>query len=90
MFVRPCYNTKLMYVPSKNIDISVDKSFWEPDLQSLQNIYLYLESVKIKDPCCILFKSEFSKDIFFKDALKKIFQIFLQTLPDRGKEGMVS
>lgn len=41
MFVRLCYNTKLMYVPSKIIDISVDKSFWEPDLQSLQNIYIW-------------------------------------------------
>lgn len=41
MFVRLCYNTKLMYVSSKIIDISVDKSFWEPDLQSLQNIYIW-------------------------------------------------
>lgn len=63
MFVTLCYNKKLMYVPSKITDLSVDKSFWEPLIYKISRISVICESVKIKDPRCLLFTSEFPKGI---------------------------
>lgn len=52
MFVRLCYNVKLMHVPEDTAQVSADKSFPEPLTYNIPGTSTIWEVLKIKDPCC--------------------------------------